>query len=245
MASVVDVLLRHSSCRTYTSEPVSDARLEDLVRAAQQSSTDATGQLYSVLRLKDPHLRQRIGELAGDQAHVHDAAEHLIILLDTHRLSRLLAHRGERYGMRPLVALLFGITDATIFAQSLCLAAEDQGYGICYIGGVQNNARTIARELALPKGVIPLYGLTVGRPAVQQPAKPRVPVDAILHTDAYREPDERDLATAYEVMARATRSGDWLNPIKKYFAEGGIMAEREAEFWGLLEDQGMLPTRPV
>ena len=244
MSIVLDLLLRHTSCRDYTDEKIPDATLQDLIRAAQQSSTDATGQLYSILRLKDPTLRQGIARLAGDQPHVHAAPELLIILLDTCRIRRLLEHRGEKYGMRPLVALLFGITDATIFAQSLTLAAESYGYGICYIGGVQNNAREIARRLALPPGVLPLYGLTLGRPSHITPPKPRLPVDTILHVDRYQEPSTEDLQLAYEIMARATRSGDWLNPIRKYFAEGGIMGAREEEFWGLLADQALTPEKP-
>jgi FMN reductase (NADPH) len=244
MTDVLALLRRHTSCRDYTSESIPDAVIEDLVRAAQQSSTDATGQLYSVVRLKDPTHRRTIGELAGDQGHVHTAAEHLIILLDTHRLRLLLEHRGERFGMKPLIALLFGITDATIFAQSLTLAAESMGYGLCYIGGVQNNTRDIAKLLALPPGVIPLYGLTIGRPKSALPPKPRLPIDQVIHIDRYQSPTASDLDLTFEIMARATRSGDWLNPIRKYFAEGGIMAEREKEFWDLLEQQGLSPQKP-
>lgn len=244
MTEVVDVLLRHSSCRDYSDEKISDATLQDLVRAAQQSSTDATGQLYSVLRLQEPVLRRDIARLSGDQPHLNTAAEFLVILLDTHRVKRLLESRGEIYGMRPLTALLFGITDATIFAQSLVLAAESLGYGICYIGGVQNNSREIAKRLRLPSGVVPLYGITIGRPREPLRAKPRLPVDHVLHVDEYREPTEEDLRLDYELMARATRRGDWLNPIRKYFAKNGVMDQREEEFYGLLDDQGLTPAKP-
>ena len=244
MTQVVDLLLRHTSCRDYVDERISDATLQDLVRAAQQSSTDATGQLYSVLRLKDPVIRNDVARLSGDQPHLHAASEFLIVLLDTFRVKRLLESRGEQYGMRPLVALLFGITDATIFAQSLVVAAESYGYGICYIGGVQNNSREIAKRLRLPEGVVPLYGLTLGRPKQPSRPKPRLPIDHVLHVDHYHEPTDEDLRLAYELMARATRSGDWVNPIRKYFATDGVMEQREEEFYGLLEDQGLTPTKP-
>lgn len=241
MAAVLELLRRHVSCREYLPEPVPKALIEDLVRAAQQAATDATGQLYSLVRVKDPPLRAEVARLSGDQRHVHEAPEFFVVLLDTHRLRRLLSHRGERYGMKPLVALLFGITDAGLFAQSLALAAEDLGYGTCFIGGVQNHAREIARKLGLPAGVLPLYGLTLGRPAQTLPPKPRLPFDMVLHTDRYRDPTDDELGLAFQVMARATRSGDWVNPIRKYFAEGGVMEGREQEFRGLLQDQGMAP----
>lgn len=244
MSVVVDLLLRHTSCRDYLPEPIPEATFQDFVRAAQQSSTDATGQLYSLLRLKDPDLRKEIARLSGDQPHLHAAAEFVIVLLDTHRVQGLLEHRGEHYGMRPLTAMLFGITDATIFAQSLALAAEGHGYGICYIGGVQNNSREIAKRLHLPAGVVPLYGLTIGRPREAGRPKPRLPLDQILHVDRYQEPKPEDFQLAYDLMGRATRSGDWVNPIRKYFAKGGVMDGREEEFYGLLEDQGLTPSKP-
>lgn len=244
MPGVLDVLLRHASCRDYTDEPIPEATFQDFVRAAQQSSTDATGQLYSLIRLKDPELRKEIARLAGDQAHLHTAAEFLIVLLDVHRIRRLLEHRGETFGMRPLAALLFGIADATIFAQSLAVAAESFRYGICYIGAIQNQSRQIAAKLGLPPGVIPLYGLTLGRPKQDAPPRPRLPLHQVVHVDRYREPATEDLALAFDVMSKATRSGDWLNPIRKYFAHHGVMDEREEELRGLLDDHALTPSKP-
>lgn len=240
-SSVVDLLRRHASCREYQPEPVPDETLMELVRAAQQAATDATGQLYSLLRIRDPRLRSEFTRLVGGQAYIATAPEVLVVLLDVRRLRLLLESRDEGFGMRPLITLLFGLTDAALFAQSLVLAAEDRGYGTCYLGSVQNNARAIARLLQLPAGVVPLYGLTLGRPAAALRPKPRTPTRLVLHTDHYRDPTAAELAETFKVMAPATRSGDWVNPIRKYFAEGGIMEGREAEFWGLLTDQGLRP----
>ncbi|HLE47823.1 MAG TPA: nitroreductase family protein [Candidatus Thermoplasmatota archaeon] len=234
----LEVLRSHSSCRDYTTEPVPDDVLGDILRAAQQAPTDATGQLYSILRVKDPRLRSEFARLCGGQTFIADAPEAFVVLLDTRRLRLLLESRGETYGMRPLVALLFGLTDAALFAQSFVIAAESLGYGTCYLGSVQNNARAIATLLHIPPGVVPLYGLTMGKPASRSPPKPRTPTRHVLHTDRYRDPAPADLDEIFATMASATRSGDWVNPIRKYFAKGGIMDGREAEFYQLLCDQG-------
>lgn len=239
--SVFEVLRSHASCRDYLPEPIRDETVEDLVRTAQQAPTDATGQLYSILQVKDPRVHAELARLVGGQAHVASAPGLFIVLLDVRRLRRLLESRGQRYGMRPLVGLLFGITDASLFAQSFVLAAETMGYGTCYLGSVQNNSRAIARLLQLPAGVVPLYGITLGRPATVSPPKPRTPTNLVLHVDRYRDATNDELARTFEVMSKATRSGDWLNPIRKYFAAGGIMQAREVEFQGLLTDQGLLP----
>lgn len=80
--------------------------------------------------------------------------------------------------MRERISLLYGATDATMVAQNMVVAAEALGYGTCYIGAVQNNVDRIAEALALPPGVLPLYGLCIGviDPAHYPPTvKPRIP----------------------------------------------------------------------
>lgn len=236
---VLELLASHASCRDYLDQDLPDGLLERMVRAAQQTSTDATGQLYSVIRLRDADVRDRVAALAGDQRHLRPAGEFLVVCLDVRRMRRLLAHRDESLGMKPAVALLFGITDAALFAQSLTLAAEAHGLGICFIGGVQNGAAEIADVLALPDGVVPLWGLTIGVPDKRNPPKPRLPTDLVLHEDRYEDATEEQLDAAYDVMAKATRSGDWVNSLRKYFAVDGVMGRREPDFRGLLDRQGL------
>jgi nitroreductase len=213
--------------------------VRQFVRAGQQAATDATGQLYSVYWARSSEQRAAIAALIGDQAHVARSPVLLLILYDTRRLRLLLEHRGERFGMGSGVGLLFGLTDAALFAQTLVLAAESEGLGTCYLGSVQNAGQDIARLLRLPKGVVPLYGLTLGRPARTSPPKPRIPTDHVLHVDGYQDPSPAVLDRIYAEMSKATRSGDWLNPIRKYFGVDGIMARREQDWRDLLREQGL------
>jgi nitroreductase len=236
---MMGLLKAHASCRVYDATPLEDGLLERMIEAAQQTSTDATGQLYSVIRVSERQLRQDVAALAGDQDHIREAAEFLVVCLDVRRLRRLLEHRGRTYGMRSSVSLLFGITDAALFAQSLALAAEAHGLGVCFIGGVQNHAFQISQALAIPSGVVPLWGLTIGVPSAAGRPKPRLPLDLVLHTDRYRDASDGELAAAFDAMAAATRSGDWVNPLGKYFAADGVMASREADFRRLLELHGL------
>lgn len=238
---VLDVLQRRGSCRRFADEALPDELVHRLVASAQRAPTDAAGQMYSFVRITDPELRERIAQLSGDQGHIRDAAEFFVVCADTHRLERLLEHRGESYGMGPLVTLLFGITDAALAAQSMALAAEAMGLGICYIGGLQNNVVEVAELLELPERVLPLWGLCVGVRADEPGTKPRVPTDLVLHENRFHEYTSEQLDRAYEAMASATRSGDWLNPVRKYFGEGGHMATREATFRALVERQGLDP----
>lgn len=238
---LLQLLDSHVSVRSFTGEPIAAGALERLVRAAQRAPTDATGQLYSFIRVRDRGLRDEVARLSADLEQMRTASELLVVCLDAHRIERLLAHRGEELGMRPLVALLFGITDAALAAQNLVVAAEAMGLGTCYIGALQNHAPEVARLLQLPQRVVPLWGLCIGVPKERAPTKPRLPIGLVLHEDRYREPTPGELDAAYAIMAKATRSGDWLNPIKKYFARGGHMGEREETLAELLRQQGLAP----
>jgi nitroreductase len=69
-------------------------------------------------------------------------------------------------------------------AQNVAIAAESEGLGICYIGGVRNNPQQISELLSLPDHVYPVFGMCLGYPAHQPDVKPRLPVEAILKEDS-------------------------------------------------------------
>lgn len=238
---VLELLAAHATCREFTGERLSDEQVDQLVATAQRAATDATGQLYTLIHVRDDALRDEIARLSGDQAQVREAGAFFAVCVDVHRMARLLEHRGERYGMGPGIAMLFGITDAALAAQNLVVAAEASGYGTCFIGALQNHVLEVVDLLELPHGVMPLWGLCIGVPARRRDPKPRLPVDLVLMRDRYEPLSDEQLDRAFAVMAPATRSGDWLNPLKKYFAEGGHMAQREATWERLLARQGLRP----
>jgi len=51
--------------------------------------------------------------------------------------------------------------DALLVAQTVCIAAESKGLGICYLGTTTYNAHKIIELLNLPKGVVPVTTVTI------------------------------------------------------------------------------------
>ena len=230
---------RRASVRAYKPEPIPEADVEKMLAAAQRAPTDASAQLYTILRIKDRELRKKLAHLAGDQRHVEEAAEFFVLLADVHRLGRLLAHRGESLGHWPRTALHFAILDAALAGANLATMAEALGYGICWIGGVLNRVDEVIELLDLPAGVLPISGLTVGVPAEQPAPRPRLPRELVVHTDRYRRYDEAELAAGYQAMAPISRTGDWLKLLKHYFAKGGVMEARDALYGRAKARQGL------
>jgi nitroreductase len=227
----------HVSVREYTGEALRPGDWERLVRAARRAPTDAGAQWYSLVRVTEASLRQRCAEWCGDQRHIVTASEFVVGCADVERIRRLLEHRGLTYGMGPRVAIHFGIVDATLALHNLATAAELLGYRYCYIGGVLNGLDEITRALRLPPGVFPVAGLTVGVPGATPAARPRLPERLVIHENAYRRAEAADLDEAFQAMAPATRGGDWLPALERYFAPGGRMALREPVLQSVLARQ--------
>ena len=209
-----------------------------LLTTAQHAPTDATAQMATLIRVVDPELRSRLASLSGEQEHILTAAEFFVVCADLHRLQTILQANGMTPGRYPATGLHFATVDAALVAQRLVDAAEISGLGICCIGGILNAIEEVVELLALPSGVVPLFGLCIGWPAEEPQERPRVALDSMVYTDRYGNYPgpriEQDVAT----MAAITRSGDWLNVLAAYFAAGGVMEEREWPWRRALARQG-------
>ncbi len=185
---LIEHLLDHRSVRAYLPDPVGDDELAAIVAAAQSAASSSNLQAWSVVAVRDPATRAALAECDGGQAHVKDAPLQLVWLADLARLR----HLAETTS-RPAEALeytemfLVGVIDAALAAQNAVAAAESLGLGTVYIGGMRNQPEKVAELLALPPGVVAVFGMCVGRPDPAQPAavKPRPPQSVVLHHEKY------------------------------------------------------------
>ncbi len=236
--SCLSVLEDHRTVRDFLPDPIPEEDFRRMLELAQRASTDATAQLYSFVRITDMTLRQRIADLAGGQRHVLEAPEFLVVCADVHRLERLLVFRGVEMAHLPHLAFLFGTVDAALAAQNLAVAAESMGYGIAFIGGIQNRPDELVDLLRLPRGVYPLVGLCIGKPARRPERRPRLPLEVVLHENTYRDYAGETLETMFNVMAPVSSTGDWLSILRRYFGRGGRMESREGVVARTLARQG-------
>ncbi|MCX7839260.1 MAG: NADPH-dependent oxidoreductase [Anaerolineae bacterium] len=201
MNPTLDVIHAHGSVRAYKPDPVPDALLETIVRAAQCASTSSNLQTYSVIAVTDAAKRARLAELCGKQAHVAQAPLFLAWCADLARLERVCALRGYTQVTEYVENFLIAALDAVIAAQNAALAAESLGLGICYIGSIRNNPREVIELLELPRLVFPVTGMTVGYPEKPPPLRPRLPLEAILHRECYNSDQDRALYEYDRAMA--------------------------------------------
>jgi nitroreductase len=201
----LDLIRQHGSVREYTAEPVPNTLLETLIEAGQHASTSSNLQLYSIIAVRDAETRQRLAGLCGNQAHVATAPIFLACCADLARMNEVCQSRGYTQVTDRVENFLLAAVDAVLVAQSVALAAESFGLGICYIGAIRNNPQAIIDLLRLPRLVFPVTGMTLGWPAKPPMLRPRLPTRSVLHYEQYSDDSSalhEDLMHYDDVMMR-------------------------------------------
>ena len=198
--SVIELLQLHRSIRKFTDQPIDDALLLQLIRAGQSAATSSNLQGVSVIRIRNPQTREAMAELAGGQAYVASAAEFLVFCADLNRSAVCCEKEGQQLADGMTEHFMIATIDVALFAQNVVVAAESEGLGICYIGGIRNNPAKVSELINLPKNVYPVFGLCLGYPDQNPELKPRLPVDMVLMEEEYQPVDEQLLAEYDETM---------------------------------------------
>lgn len=188
MNSTIETLLSHRSIRNFKDQLLTDEEIHTLVRSAQMAATSNFIQAYSIIGVKDKDKKSKLAKLSGNQSYVLESGHFFVFCADLHR------HQvaGEMEGVAVSESIestekfIVAVVDTALAAQNLTIAAESMGMGICYIGGIRNEVEEVSNLLELPEYVVPLFGITVGYPDQEVEKKPRLPVKAVYHEDAYQ-----------------------------------------------------------
>lgn len=236
----VETLLNHRSVRRYTGEPISEDMLNTILECGRAVSTSSFLQAVSVVRVVDPKKRTALRQISNDLSeekynellsagkclghdYVETCAEYLVFCMDGHRHAKLVPEAQLDWTEVSLI----GSIDAALMAQNMLAAAESLGLGGVYIGSLRNDIKRASELLALPKHVVPLFGLCLGHPdwdaPMNQSQRPRLPLDTLVSVDSYKPADDETLA-AYNETVKAyygTRKidMDWTAQIKATFGK--------------------------
>ncbi len=200
---VIELLTSHASVRKYKDATLSKEIVHELIQAGQHAATSHFVQAYSVIHVTDNTKREKLAELTKNPQQLLSAGAVLIFCTDFHRLQKSAELLGREIDFSYAENLLVGVTDVALFAQNVAIAAESKGYGICYIGGARNAPGEISDLLSLPKGVAPIFAMTIGEPDESNEVKPRLPVEAIIHENGYDASKYETLIPAYDEILNA------------------------------------------
>lgn len=195
---MINLLTSHASVRKYKDEPISTETLHAIIRAGQHASTANFIQAYSVIHITDELKKRKLAELSKNPQQILSAGAVLVLCMDFYRVEKAAQLINKTIDPTYAENLLVATTDVALFAQNIAIAAESIGLGICYIGGVRNAPEEISSLLNLPKGVAPMYALSIGVPDEANEVKPRLPIEAVLHENEYQSEKYDTLIPTYD-----------------------------------------------
>jgi nitroreductase len=192
-----DVIHNHRSIRKYKPDPVPDALLERALEAGLRASSSGNMQTYSIIVTRDRALRERLYQPHMEQSMVLDAPVLLTFCADFRRMRHWLRLNDAPDNFDNFMSFMIAAIDATLASQNVALAAEALGLGICYMGSTLANCDRIGRLLALPPGVFPVVGYSLGWPAENPAPRDRLPLSGLVHLETYHDYSDDDIAAIY------------------------------------------------
>ncbi len=183
----IKTLLSHKTIRKYTSDPIPDAVLSQILDAGFRASTTGNMQLYSVIVSKDADKRAALCKLHFGQKMVEQAPVLLTFCADFNRFNKWCNQRDADPGYDNFLSFFTAAIDALLVAQNAAVAAEAFGLGICYLGTTTYQADKLISFFNLPDGVVPVTTLVVGYPAEDPEPADRLPANALIHHETYTD----------------------------------------------------------
>jgi len=189
-----DVVHRQRACRSFSTEPVDDDLVEQVLDAAIHAPSAENRQPWVFVVVRDEERRAAIGEMnrraweGGGRAHSEGRLSPAL-LADV-------AHGAERgIGATPVVIVVCGDADVGLPAtlpssvypatQNLLLAATALGLGSAMTTLATSFEEDLGELLALPDHVRPMAIVPLGWPAKALGPPRREPVSSRAHRDRY------------------------------------------------------------
>ncbi len=214
MNQTIRQLFDRKSVRVFTDREITSEEKDLILCSAVQAPTAGNQQLYTILDITSPGLKEALVKTCDNQPFIAQAGLVLIFCADCKKWYDAFRFAGCEPREPGVGDLALAISDATIAAQNAVTAAQSLGIGSCYIGDIMENCEAHRRLLNLPKYVFPCCMLVFGFPTEQQKdrAKPlRSPMTSIVHENGYHNMDAAELEAMLDIrVAKGNTYENWI-----------------------------------
>jgi nitroreductase len=194
---MLNTLLSHQTIRKYKSLPISNKVINEILKAGTRAANTGNMQVYSMIVTTDTKIKENLWECHFKQDMVKQAPVIITFCADFNRFNKWCKLRKAEPGYDNFLSFTTAAVDALLVAQSVSLAAEEKGLGTCYLGTTTYMANKIIDVLKLPKGVVPVTTLVVGYPDENPGLSDRLPVEAVVHYETYKDYTSDDIDELY------------------------------------------------
>ena len=219
----ISLMKNHRTYRQFDEDyQLSDQELQQILDSARQAPTWMNGQLYSILVIKDPQIREQLVAWNPGNPHMRHSSVFLVFLADLKRTQKVAKYKKTDYNVGQSVdPLLVAVADAALALQNAVNAVETLGLGSVVVGSIRNNIDEVAELLQLPDHVFPVAGLSIGKPTVPMTVKPRLPQAAVVHFDTYQDYDYsliEDYDATMKKFGELRETKDWTQKFADVFS---------------------------
>ena len=193
----MELLNQHVSIRKFKSQQVPDAVIDSIIYSGTKASTTGNMQLYSVVITETSEIKDKLIPLHFNQNVAKNAPVLLTFVADFNRFTRWCELNMASPGYDNFLSFFTAAIDAILVAQNVCVAAENQGMGICYLGTTTYNAREIINVLNLPKLTFPVTTIAIGYPDENPEQMDRIPLNGVIHRGKYNDYSDSDVKKLY------------------------------------------------
>jgi nitroreductase len=193
----MQTLFEHRSIRKYKNTPVNTELLEKILLAGTRASNTGNMQVYSIIVTQEPEIRTKLWEVHFKQNMVLEAPVHLTFCADINRFNQWCQLNNAEPGYDNFLWFYNASIDAVLASQNICIEAEKNGLGICYLGTTTYMADKIIDILNLPQGVVPVTAITLGYPNEEPPLTNRLPLEGVVHYEKYQDYNPEKITRLY------------------------------------------------
>lgn len=215
MPDISEILLSRRSIRKYSSEPVDGNLLNEILEMGCRASTTGNMQVYSIIVTCDDEIKKKLLPMHFGQKMIVTAPVVLTFCADFNRFNKWCRMRNAGPGYDNFLSFFTAAIDALLVAQTVCIAAESKGLGICYLGTTTYMAKGIIDILNIPSGVIPVTTVTLGWPDENPGDVGRLPIEAVIHREVYHDYDEKSIDRFYHEKEVRSDSIQFIKENKK------------------------------
>ena len=183
----MELLNKHVSIRRFKNKEVDKKLLESIIYSGTRASTTGNMQLYSVVVNENKDNIEKLAPLHFNQTLLKSAPVLLTIVADFNRFTKWCEQNDAQPGYTNFLSFITAAIDALLVAQNVCIAAENNGLGICYLGTTTYNAGEIIELLELPKLTFPVATIALGYPDEQPALTDRISLEGIIHYEKYSD----------------------------------------------------------
>lgn len=151
----MDAILSRRSIRKYTTIPVPDQLIKDLLVAAMSAPSAGNEQPWHFVVITDRHILDEIPTCHPYSQMIREASVAILVCCDL----RLDKHDG------------LWVQDCAAATENLLIAVQAQGLGAVWLGVYPRKQRItgLRKLLGIPEHVVPFSLISLGYPAEQKP----------------------------------------------------------------------------